>query len=92
MTTLQGTTLIRIVVEPGWRWSTSLGPSVGTASCEVPHVGYVLRGRLHILMDGGEEGELVAGDAFTLAPGHDGWVVGDEPVEFLEIVTAEAPA
>jgi hypothetical protein len=92
MTTLQGITLVRIVVEPGWRWSTSMGPIAGTATCQVPHVGYVLRGRLHILTDAGEEGELGAGDAFTMGAGHDGWVVGDEPVEFLEIVTAEGSA
>jgi len=39
-------------------------------------------------MDDGTESELVAGDAFTCAAGHDGWVVGSEPLEFLEVATA----
>lgn len=88
VTTLDGITIMRIVAEPGWRWSTSMGPSAGTPSCEVPHTGYVIAGRLHVVPDDGAEGELVAGDSFTLAAGHDAWVVGDEPVEFLEIVAA----
>jgi hypothetical protein len=89
VTALGRITIVRIVVQPGWRWSTSMGPTAGTASCEVPHTGYVISGRLHVAPDDGSEGELKAGDAFTLAAGHDAWVVGDEPVEFLEIVVAD---
>lgn len=65
-----------------------MGPAVGAASCPAPHTGYIVRGALHLRMDDGTESELVAGDAFTCAPGHDGWVVGSEPLEFLEVATA----
>lgn len=45
----------------------------------------VVSGRIHIRMDDGTEAELSGGDAFTCAPGHDAWVLGDEPVVFLEV-------
>ncbi|WP_405740913.1 cupin domain-containing protein [Streptomyces sp. NBC_00028] len=64
--------------EPGWRWSESVGPIVGTSSCEVHHNGYVVQGRMHITMDGGGETEVGPGDVFVISPGHDAWVVGDE--------------
>ncbi|MFJ3670213.1 cupin domain-containing protein [Streptomyces sp. NPDC090106] len=64
--------------EPGWRWSESLGPVVGTTSCEVHHNGYVVQGRMHVVMDDGDEGEVGPGDVFVITPGHDAWVVGDE--------------
>jgi hypothetical protein len=86
--TLDGTTLIRIVAQPGWRWSTSMGPSAGTATCQLPHVGYVISGRMHIVNDDGSEGDITGGDAWALDAGHDAWVVGDEPVHFLEVVAA----
>lgn len=64
---------------PGWRWSESVGPIVGTKSCEVMHNGYIESGRLHIAMDDGTEVDLEPGEFFVCQPGHDAWVVGDEP-------------
>jgi mannose-6-phosphate isomerase-like protein (cupin superfamily) len=84
------TTIARAVAQPGWKWSTSVKPIAGTDSCEVAHTGYVISGRIHIRMDDGSEAELSAGDVFTCAPGHDAWVVGDEPVEFLEVAPIAA--
>ncbi|WP_407560401.1 cupin domain-containing protein [Streptomyces sp. 184] len=66
--------------EPGWRWSESVKPLAGTETCMVHHNGYVVQGRMHILMDGGQESEVQAGDVFVCPPGHDAWVVGDEQV------------
>ncbi|MFJ2264138.1 cupin domain-containing protein [Streptomyces sp. NPDC087844] len=65
--------------EPGWRWSESVGPISGTESCLVHHNGYVVRGRMRIRLDDGAESEVGAGDVFVCPPGHDAWVVGDEP-------------
>ena len=70
----------RAVFEPGWRWSESLKPIVGGDSCQILHHTYVESGRLHIRMNDGEEMEAAAGDFFVCQPGHDAWVVGDEPV------------
>jgi hypothetical protein len=76
--------LMRLTLQPGWRWSEHVKPAVGTESCEVPHFNYGISGRLHILMDDGTESEIGAGDAQLLPPGHDAWVVGDEPYVGLD--------
>ena len=69
----------RAVFEPGWRWSEHVKPIVGTESCQVHHVGYVVSGHLHIEMTDGASLDVVGGDAFEIPPGHDAWVIGDEP-------------
>ena len=85
---LGDTTIGRAIFEPGWRWSTSVKPLVGTETCEVSHVGYVVCGRMRIRMNDGTEIEAGPGDVAVIAPGHDAWVVGDEPVEYLELAGA----
>ena len=65
--------------EPGWRWSEHVKPIAGTESCQTNHLGYVVTGRMHVVMDDGREAEIGPGDVFALAPGHDAWTVGDEP-------------
>jgi hypothetical protein len=81
---LSGATIGRAVFEPGWRWSNDVKPIAGTDSCQQPHTGYVLSGRLHVQMDDGSNGEAGPGDAVVIAPGHDAWVVGDEPCVMLD--------
>ena len=70
--------------EPGWRWSEHVKPMAGTASCQVEHVGYVLKGRMKVVMDDGSEIEVGPGDAFRMPPGHDAWIVGEEPCELVD--------
>jgi mannose-6-phosphate isomerase-like protein (cupin superfamily) len=65
--------------EPGWRWSESVRPIAGTESCEVHHNGYVVEGRLRLRMNDGSESEAGPGDVFVCPPGHDAWVIGEEP-------------
>lgn len=74
----------RGALQPGWRWSNDIRPVVGTTSCEMPHIGYVLSGVLHVETDDGASVDLKAGDAFTIPAGHDAWVVGDEPAVMLD--------
>lgn len=74
----------RYTFQPGWRWSESIKPVVGTDSCQVNHVGYCIEGRLDVRHDDGSEIELVAGQVYRIAPGHDAWVVGDDPVVVIE--------
>jgi class 3 adenylate cyclase/quercetin dioxygenase-like cupin family protein len=69
----------RAIFEPGWRWSEHVKPIVGTASCQVHHLGYVVSGHLHVEMTDGASMEVIGGDAFEIPPGHDAWVIGDEP-------------
>jgi class 3 adenylate cyclase len=81
-----GTHLLgRGVLFPGWRWSTHMGPLMGTASCPVHHVQLILSGRFAIRMDDGEEVVLEPMDVVDIAPGHDAWVVGDEPAVIIDI-------
>jgi quercetin dioxygenase-like cupin family protein len=74
-----GVTVGRAVFQPGWRWSEHVKPIAGTDSCQVLHTGYVISGRLKVVLDDGTEAELGPGDAHVIPPGHDAWVVGDEP-------------
>ncbi|WP_329026398.1 cupin domain-containing protein [Streptomyces sp. NBC_00690] len=69
----------RAVFEPGWRWSEHIKPLAGTASCQEAHTGYVVSGRIKIVMDGGESAEAGPGDFLQIPPGHDAWVLGEEP-------------
>jgi ethanolamine utilization protein EutQ (cupin superfamily) len=73
------TTAARFAFEPGWRWSECVKPVAGTDSCQVDHLGYCVAGRLHVRMNDGTELDFEAGDAMRIPPGHDAWVVGDEP-------------
>jgi hypothetical protein len=79
-----GTTVGRAVLEPGWKWSTSVQPLVNTRSCEAPHFQYHVSGTLKIVMDDGREFTCKAGDVSLLPEGHDAWVVGDEPVVIID--------
>jgi class 3 adenylate cyclase len=79
-------TIGRATVQPGWRWSVDVKPLVGTPTCMVRHIGLALRGRFHVLMEDGSEIEVGPDDVFDIPPGHDAWVVGDEPWETVEIV------
>ena len=84
---LTGATIARAAFNPGWKWSTDLKPLAGTDSCQVAHAGLVLSGRFHVRMDDGTELDLGPGDAHVVSPGHDAWVVGDEPCVILDFAT-----
>jgi hypothetical protein len=85
-------TLGRATYEPGWRWSTHVGAQTGEASCQVEHVGLVLSGQAMAAMDDGTERVMRAGEFFYVPPGHDSWVVGDEPYVSLHIMGGESYA
>jgi Cupin domain len=86
------TTLGRATYEPGWKWSEHVGKPAGENSCQVEHVGLVLSGQAVAKMDDGREVVMSAGDFFYIPPGHDSWVVGDEPYVSLHIVGSESYA
>jgi quercetin dioxygenase-like cupin family protein len=84
-----GLTVGRARYQPGWKWSVHVAPTAGTPTCQVQHVGLVVSGHAKVLMDGGGEVDLRAGDLFSIAPGHDSWVVGDEPYVSLHFLGAD---
>jgi class 3 adenylate cyclase len=77
-------TVYREVEQPGWRWSTHHRGLVGTEWCEARHVGVLLSGRFGVLLRDGTTGEVGPNDVFELPPGHDSWVIGDEPAVMIE--------
>jgi hypothetical protein len=81
-------TAARFTFQPGWKWSEAVGPVVKTDSCQARHVGAVVSGTLHVVHSDGSEGEAGAGDAYVIEPGHDAWVVGEEPVVAFEFESA----
>jgi quercetin dioxygenase-like cupin family protein len=82
-------TLGRATYEPGWRWSEHVGAATGKRSCRVEHVGLVISGRAAVRMDDGDERVMEPGDFFYVPPGHDSWVVGDEPYVSLHVMGGE---
>jgi 3',5'-cyclic AMP phosphodiesterase CpdA len=74
----------RLTVEPGWKWSTHMKPVAGTDLCEAPHFQYVLQGVVHVVMADGTEMDIGPGQVSVLPPGHDAWVVGDEPAVAID--------
>ncbi len=85
----EGVTFGKATFEPGWKWSTCLQPIAQTKTCQASHLGYQVSGRMHIVMDDGTQKEVGPGEIFSIPPGHDAWVVGNEPVVILDITGAE---
>ena len=81
-----GMTIGRATYEPGWRWSTHVGQA--NTLCMVEHVGLVVSGCSTAAMDNGDVIEMKAGDLFYVPPGHDSWVVGNEPYVSLHFMGA----
>jgi quercetin dioxygenase-like cupin family protein len=69
----------RATFEPGWQWSKHIKPIAQTDSCQSAHLAYYISGRMKVVMDDGEEMEYGPGDFAAIPPGHDAWVIGNEP-------------
>lgn len=85
---LGGVTVGRASYEPGWVWSKHVGEPTGEQLCMVEHVGLVVSGRTGVKMADGTEAELTPGDLFFVPPGHDSWVIGEEPYVSLHFLGA----
>lgn len=84
LVSMGGATVGRLRLEPGWRWSTHIKPVAKTKSCESPHFQYHVSGVIHIVMDDGTERDVRPGEISMVPPGHDAWVVGNEPVVVVD--------
>ena len=89
--TIGGLVVNRETLQPGWKWSEHVKPIVKTESCQKYHVKYFLSGRQKVVMSDGTELEFGPGDLAIIQPGHDAWVVGDEPNVLLELSGATKP-
>ena len=86
---LEGYTIGRYTMEPGWRWSNCIKPIVKTDKCQLSHVGYAVSGRITVSMQDGTKKTIAAGESYTIPPGHDAWVEGNEPFVGIEVMSAE---
>ena len=74
----------RMIYPPGFRWSKDMKHVVGTALCMHAHAGFLAHGEIHIEYADGCVVEHKAPQIVAIDPGHDGWVVGKEPVVMIE--------
>ena len=77
---LGDTKVAQLRLEPGWRWSESVKPVVGTDTCQARHVGVLISGAMQVLAADGTESAISPGAAYVIEPGHDAWVTSAEPV------------
>lgn len=74
----------RMIYPAGFRWSIDMRPVTGTTLCMHGHVGFLARGRIHIQYPDGCIVEYTAPQVVAIDPGHDGWVVGNQPAVLIE--------
>jgi hypothetical protein len=74
----------RMIYPPGFRWSKVMKSIVGTDRCMHAHAGFLARGEIHIEYPDGCIVKYKAPQIVAIEPGHDGWVVGKEPVVLIE--------
>jgi len=74
----------RVIYPPGFRWSRDMKPLVGSDLCTHAHVGFLVRGSIHMQYADGCIVEFTAPQGVVIDPGHDGWVMGDEPAVLIE--------
>jgi hypothetical protein len=86
LVSIAGGTVARFKLEKGWKWSNDIKPVVKTEWCEAPHLQCMISGRYRVKMRDGSEFEIAAGDVASVPPGHDAWVVGDDPAIGIEFM------
>jgi len=79
-----GATVGRANFEPGWKWSKHVKPVAKTDTCQAAHFQYQVSGVLHVVMNDGTEKDVGPGEISLILPGHDAWVVGNEPVVMVD--------
>ena len=86
---LEGFTIGRFTFQPGWRWSQCIKPVLKTDSCQAAHVGYAVSGRITVRLTDGTQATITPRMSYTIPPGHDAWVEGNEPFVGIEVMSAE---
>ena len=76
--------VMKLTLQPGWQWSKDIKPKVGGDSCQAKHLACNSQDYCIATHNDGTEMTYKAGDAYAIQPGHDGWVVGNEPAVVYE--------
>ena len=66
-----GQRVMKMIVQPGWKWSKDIKPMVGTKCCEAKHLGVIVDGSITCRHDDGSEVTYNAASAYSITPGHD---------------------
>ena len=74
----------RMIYPAGFHWAVDMKPVTGTELCMHAHVGFLAHGEIHIEYADGCIVRFKAPQVVAIEPGHDGWVVGREPVVLIE--------
>ena len=74
----------RMIYPPGFNWDKDLKAVVGSDLCMHAHVGFMARGQINVRFADGCVVEYKAPQFVAVEPGHQGWVVGDEPAVLIE--------
>ena len=82
---LNGVGMVKVTIQPGWNWKEHMSDIAGTEWCENRPVGIVVSGKYHAEHNDGTEFDILPGQGYVVEPGHNLWVVGDEPVVAYEI-------
>jgi hypothetical protein len=82
-------TIGKAIFEPGWSCEKCVKPIAKTTSCQAPHTMYIISGKMRVVMDDGTEGEIGPGDTAVVPPGHNAWVVGNEPCVGIDFTGAK---
>jgi class 3 adenylate cyclase/mannose-6-phosphate isomerase-like protein (cupin superfamily) len=81
------TSISRSVIDPGAHCAIGgrklRGNHRAEESCQAHHIGVVLQGRLRVETDDGSILEIGPNDVYDVPPGHDGWVIGTEPMTVI---------
>ena len=85
---LDESTVGRGVYLPGWRWTKDMPAIAGTATCQLHHLGFASSGILRVVTDDGQTLDIEPGAVYEIPPGHDAWVVGDEPFVTIDWTSA----
>jgi len=75
----------RVIYQPGFRWSTHMKGTTGTELCMHAHVGFIARGKIAVQYKNGAQVEFTAPQIVAIEPGHEGWVVGNDPAVLIEV-------
>lgn len=74
----------RLIYPPGFHWAKDLSDKLGSKYCMHAHVGFVAHGQINVRFADGCVVEYKAPKFVQVEPGHEGWVVGDEPAVLIE--------
>ncbi len=74
----------RMIYQPGFNFAAHLSSVVGSDLCQHAHVGFMARGQINVRFADGCVVEYKTPQFVAVEPGHEGWVVGDEPAVLIE--------